>query len=115
MSKSSSKPEASTASSATPEADKVETPNTAAPKKARTPSVKYTNVVQSAYKPDDNPDAMHPLDKPAITSRGGLKFPGVEFVTTPLGIYVDIPARQTRVINPTIRQLLKVLDDLYAK
>lgn len=89
--------------------------NEAAPKKARKTSIKYTKIVESSYKPTDNPDAMHPLDKPAITSRGGLKFPGVGFENNVLGIIVKIPARSTIIKNPTVRQLLSVLDELYAK
>jgi len=89
------------------------TPNTAKPRKARSPSIKYSKVVESAYKPTENPEAMHPLDKPAVTSRGGLKFPGVEFESTVFGVLVRIPAKSTIVKNPTIRQLLEVLDELY--
>lgn len=93
--------------------DATMTPNQAAPKRAKRKPVKYTNIVESGYKPTDNPEAMHPLDKPAITSRGGLKFPGVEFEYNVLGVVVRIPAKATIVKNPTVRQLLRVLDELY--
>ena len=89
------------------------TPNAAAPRKARSKPIKYDKIVESEYKPTDKPDTMHPLDKPAVTSRGGLKFPGVEFESNFLGIVVKIPAKNTVIKNPTVRQLLKVLDELY--
>lgn len=89
------------------------TPNAAAPKREKRKPIKYTTIVESEYKPSTTPDTMHPLDKPAITSRGGLKFDGVEFDVNPLGIVVRIPARATIIKNPTVRQLIAVLDNLY--
>ena len=113
MSKAATQPAPKTATTQADGTVTHETPNSAAPKRKRSPSIKYTNIVESEYKPTDKPDAMHPLDKPAITVRGGLKFPGVEFESNVLGIIVKIPARSTIIKNPTIRQLLKVLDELY--
>lgn len=113
MAKASAPATTSTTPATTPGVDTTQTPNTAAPKKQRAKSIKYEKVVESEYKPTDNPEAMHPLDKPAITSRGGLKFPGVEFESSLLGILVKIPARSTIIKNPTVRQLIKALDELY--
>jgi hypothetical protein len=89
------------------------TQNTAKPRKKRTPGVKYTNIINSKYAPKNGEKPANPLDQLAETSKGGLKFPGVTFEKTIFGTIVKIPARQTALKDPTVRQIVEVLEDLY--
>lgn len=89
------------------------TPNTAAPKKARRKGVKYTNIVESTYKPPEDGKPQNPLDMKCKTVKGGLKFPGVVFENTIFGAIVKIPGKAVAIKEPTVRQLIEVLEDLY--
>src|SRR5438874_7094848 len=89
--------------------------NQAAPKKTRKRGVKYTNIVESNFDSGVHIANGNPLDAPVETVRGGLRFGGVVFETTLLGTIVKIPAKATIIKSPTLRQLMKVIDDLYTE
>lgn len=105
------------AASDTPKAEAVAADpvasNTAAPKKTRKRGVKYTTLIESDFNKAKFEETKNPLDNVIQTVKGGLKFPGVVFETTILGSVVKIPARATAIKAPTLRQLVKVLDELY--
>jgi len=48
-------------------------------------------------------------------SRGGLTFAGIEFENSAFGVAAKIPSANTAILNPTLRQIVAVLDKLYAK
>lgn len=89
--------------------------NTAAPKKSRKKGVKYTTVIESNFDKAVFDASQNPLDNVIKTRKGGLTFPGVVFETNILGSVVKIPEKATAIKAPTLRQLIKVLDDLYTK
>jgi hypothetical protein len=88
-------------------------PNQAAPRKQRTPGIKYTKIINSKYVEHNGDVPTNPLDQLAETAKGGLKFPGVVFEKTIFGTIVKIPGRQTAIKNPTVRQVFEVLDEIY--
>jgi hypothetical protein len=91
----------------------VPTPNEAAPKKHRNKGVKYTTIVESEFKPPEDGKPQNPLDAPLVTTKGGCRFPGVIFESSMWGTIVKIPAKAVAIKSPTMRQLVKVLQDLY--
>ena len=103
------------APAAVPETTSDSVPNQAAPKKKRTPGVKYTKIIPSEYQQQNGKPPSNPLDQLAKAVKGGLKFPGVIFENTIMGVCVKIPGRGAAIQAPTIRQLVKVLDELYAE
>ena len=99
-----------------PTANSVSGPgNQAAPKKTRKKGVKYTKLADSAYKTVDGKPPENPLDGLAIAVRGGLKFPGILFENSLLGLVVKIPALEKFIPAPTVRQLFEALDSHFTK
>lgn len=84
-------------------------------KKNRNKPIKYDDVIPSAFDPVLYAKTGNPLDGPAVTNRGRLEFTGVEFITTPVGSYINIPAKGKRILGPTLRQIVTVIDGLYAE
>lgn len=103
----------STPTTTAPATPSDDVPNQAAPKKKRKPGVKYTKIMPSEYALVEGKQPTNPLDQLAEAVKGGLKFPGVIFEKTIMGVCVKIPARAAAIQAPTIRQLVKVLDELY--
>jgi hypothetical protein len=87
--------------------------NAAAPKRTRKKGVKYTKIVESEYKQVNGKEPENPLDRVIQTGRGGLQFPGLIFETHLLGSLVKIPAKAVAIKAPTLRQLMRIIDEQY--
>lgn len=84
------------------------------PKKPRKKPINYTRTIESAYDPTKALTNQNPADRVVIPNRGAFKFDGLLIDTSPLGTLVRIPEQATQIKNPTLRQIVEILDSIYA-
>jgi len=83
-------------------------------KRPRAKPVKYDKIIASEYDAAKFAATGNPLDAPISTKYGRLEFPGLEFIDTPLGSYVNIPTQGKRITAPTLRQIVRLIDEYYS-
>jgi len=84
------------------------------PRKPRKKPIDYVHIIKSAYDPTKALTNHNPADRVVIPHRGAFQFAGLLIETNPLGTIVKIPESQTMLLNPTLRQVVEILDKIHA-